>query len=239
MRVLVYGMQSSGATAFTLFLAQRPECLGLVDILNNYAAPRLDFDGDVVAKVVVTTAYPLHVHQQRFLPDRTILFLRDPRANFESLRRKSYRNHSGLIDEKFGLIDQVFGQRDTFDAVVHYEDFVGRAPQILKAVNALGWPVDESFYAFRRNHESLASALWQAEPDLFDRFEFSYGNVQASEVSRHFGVRDFPAETESHLSKLCPHLLHYYRQRTAQPHRALSGAEPIQAGYSHAQNSVR
>jgi len=68
MRLLVYGMQSSGATAFTLFLAQRPDCLALVDIPNNFAAPRLDTPVDTVAKVVVTTAYPLPVHMERFRP---------------------------------------------------------------------------------------------------------------------------------------------------------------------------
>jgi len=215
MRLLVYGMQSSGATAFSLFLAQRPDCLALVDILSNYAAPCLETGRDVIAKVVITTAYPLEVHRERFRPDRTILFLRDPRRNFESLQRKPYRNHSGLIDEKFTLLDRVFEARDSFDAVIEYEEFVDRAPSVLASVNALGWPVEPSYYAFRRTHMDLAEALWNEVPELFDRFEFSYGNVQLGEVSRQFDDRELPTGLEERLEGLCPLLLEHYRRRGA------------------------
>ncbi len=78
MRLLIYGMQSSGATTFTLFLAQRPDCLALVDVLNNFAAPRVNTAMDMVVKVTMTTAYPLAVHVERFRPDKIVLFLRDP-----------------------------------------------------------------------------------------------------------------------------------------------------------------
>ncbi|MDP9835271.1 hypothetical protein J2T09_000012 [Neorhizobium huautlense] len=236
MRLLVYGMQSSGATAFTLFLAQQSGCLGLVDILNNYAAPRLDYGGDVVAKVVVTTAYPLPVHQERFRPDRTILFLRDPRSNFESLKRKHYRNHSGLIEEKFALIDRIFAERDQFDAVIHYEDFIARKPQILETVNALGWAIDESCYAFRRNHDDLAAALWNAVPDLFERFEFSYGNVQLAEVTSNIRVRNFSAEVEESVSSLSPRLLRHYQQRDRDSLPGSNAQDATPAGYGHEQH---
>lgn len=223
MRILVHGMQSSGATAFSLFLAQRPDCLALVDILNNYAAPRLDIDRDVIAKVVVTTAYPLAVHCERFQPDRTILFLRDPRDNFESLKRKPYRNHSGLIDEKFILLDSLFEARGGFDAVIEYEDFVGRAPSVQAALARLEWPVDESWYTFGRTHVELAEALWREVPELFETFEFSYGNVQSTEVSSRFRDKPRPDGLESHLETLCPRLLDHYRRRDR---AAFSSAAP-------------
>ncbi len=218
MRLLVYGMQSSGATAFSLFLAQRPGSLGLVDILNNYAAPRMEGDLNIVAKVVVTTAYPLAIHQERFRPDRNILFLRDPRDNYASLANKTYRNHSGLIDEKFMLLDRVFGERDKFDLVVHYEDFIVRSPHVLQSVNALGWPVNEAFYAFRRTHVDLTQSLWDAMPDLFNHFEFSYGNVQSSEVSGRFALKVWPLDVEDRLFRLCPNILTAYKQRDRQRH---------------------
>ena len=229
MRLLVYGMQSSGATAFTLFLAQRPDCLALVDILNNYAAPRVDTGLDMVVKAVVTTAYPLEVHRERFRPDRIVLLLRDPRDTYRSLSTKSYRNHSGLIDEKFALIDEVFaGREDRFDAVVHYEDFVARNPLVPAAMAALGWPVDDSFYDYRRRHEELAGALWRHVPDLMDRIEFAFGNVQGRAVSERF--RDKPRDPdleaqaleaqalEAKLETLCPRLLTHYRQRVPNLH---------------------
>lgn len=218
MRLLVHGMQSSGATAFTLFLAQRPDCLALVDILNNFAAPRVDTGKDMVAKVVVTTAYPLAVHMERFRPDRTILLLRDPRANYQSLRTKHYRNYSGLIDEKFLLLDQIFAERAKFDAVVHYEDFVGGDPSVLETVNALGWPVTEEYRTYRRRHDELLQALWQHVPDLFLNMEMAFGNVHGREVDQGFrdkygGGGEEAAAVETHLEALCPRLLDHYRNR--------------------------
>jgi hypothetical protein len=102
MRLLIYGMQSSGATAFALFLAQRPDCLALVDVLNNFAAPRVNTAMDMVVKVTMTTAYPLAVHVERFRPDKIVLFLRDPHDNYQSLKTKNYRDkpRAPAIEEK-------------------------------------------------------------------------------------------------------------------------------------------
>ncbi len=38
MRLLIHGMQSSGATAFARMLAERPGCLAMTDIANQFAA---------------------------------------------------------------------------------------------------------------------------------------------------------------------------------------------------------
>lgn len=213
MRLLVYGMQSSGATSFTLFLAQRPDCVALVDILNNYAAPRVNTPLDMVVKATVTTAYPLAVHMERFRPDKVLLLLRDPRDNYASLSNKNYRNHSGLLDEKFLILDQVFAERDRFDAVIEYEDFVARDPAVLERLTALGWPVDESFYQYRRSHDALLDALWEHVPELMRDLEFSFGNVQGREVSERFRDKARDGGMEEKLERLCPRLLAHYRAR--------------------------
>jgi hypothetical protein len=213
MRVLVHGMQSSGATAFTLFMAQRPECLALVDVPNNYAAPRLVTARDIVIKVVVTTAYPLAVHVQRFCPDRTILLLRDPRDNYESLRTKNYCNYSGLLDEKFLIIERLFLEREHFDAVIEYEDFVARDPRILGQLEQLGWTVDAGCYQYRRRHEELFAALWAAVPELFEQMDLSFGNVQGGAVAEHFRDKARAAQVDARLEQLCPRLLDHYRRR--------------------------
>jgi hypothetical protein len=212
MRLLVYGMQSSGATAFTLFLAQRPDCLALVDILNNFAAPRVNTAMDMVVKVTMTTAYPLAVHMERFRPDKIVLLLRDPHDNYQSLKTKNYRNYSGLIEEKFLILDQVFAERDRFDAVIHYEDFVARTPSILSAMTQLGWPVDESFYKYKRRHEELMGAIWQQIPDIHEQLELNFGNVQGREVSESYRDKPRDPQIEEKLSILCPRLLAYYRK---------------------------
>jgi hypothetical protein len=215
MRLLVHGMQSSGATLFTYFLAQRPGCLALVDILNNYAAPRLETDLDAVAKCVVTTAYPIATHQERFRPDRTILLLRDPRDNYVSLSTKPYRNHSGLIDEKFTLLDALFADRDRFDAVVHYEDFMDRDPVVLDRVNALDWPADVGHYAFDRNFENILAVAWRDQPQLFTEFEMSFGNCDPRGLKPERRTKPRSPEIDRKLEALCPRLLAHYRERSA------------------------
>lgn len=169
----------------------------------------------MVVKVVVTTAFPWAVHYERFRPDRTILLLRDPHDNYQSLKSKSYRNYSGLMEEKFLLIDQIFSERDSFDAVIRYEDFVARDPRVLETINRLGWPVDESFFTYRRRHEELLKALWDHVPDIWERMEFVMGNVRERQVDVKF--RDKPREEaiEARLRNLCPRLLDFYRRRSA------------------------
>ena len=39
MRILVYGMQSSGASLFTYFLAQRPDTIAVIDLWDGVVAP--------------------------------------------------------------------------------------------------------------------------------------------------------------------------------------------------------
>lgn len=217
MRLFVHGMQSSGATAFTLFLAQRPDCLALVDIPNNFAAPRIGraLVKDMVVKAVITTAYPAAVHMERFRPDRTILLLRDPRDNYQSLSTKTYRNYSGLMDEKFVLLDQIFAERGNFDAVIHYEDFVARSPEIIDAVNALGWPVDEGHYTYVRRHDEIFGALLDDVPEVYQSMEMVFGNVRGKEVDAGFRDKTYDETLEERLHALCPRLLEHYKKRTA------------------------
>jgi hypothetical protein len=208
-------MQSSGATSFTLFLAQRPDCLALVDIANGFAAPDVAPTRDMVAKAVITTRYPLTVHRDRFRPGRSILFLRDPRDNYASLATKNYRDSSGLMDEKFALLEEAFAERDRYDAVIHYEDFVARRPWVIEAVNRLGWPVEESYYAYRRRHEEIFADLWQHLPHLFQEMELVFGNVRGKEVSQRHRNQPWTPDIEAHLARLCPRLLAHYQERMA------------------------
>ena len=224
MRLLVHGMQSSGATSFSMFLAQRTEALALVDIPNNFAAPRLSTPLDVVAKVVITTAYPLAVHVDRFRPDRTILFLRDPRDNYVSLRSKPYRNYAGLMREKFRLLEGIFAERDRYDAVIHYEDFVARDPDVIATVRRLGWMAEEDHFAFRRLHDDILRMLWEHEPALMDDMEVVFGNFRGREVTDRFRDQPADAAVDAALAELCPRLLAYYRDRSGARHRSSRSA---------------
>ncbi|MFY8094297.1 MAG: hypothetical protein ACOVN0_12550 [Niveispirillum sp.] len=223
MRLLVQGMQSSGATAFAQVLAQRSGCLALVDVPNNYAAPRVTTRRDFVAKVVVTTAYPLAVHAERFRPDRLVLLLRDPRDNYASLRTKPYRHHSGLMDEKFRLLDQLFAERHRFDAIIHYEDLVARDPGVMADMAALGWPVEPGHFSFNRSYDELLGSLWAEEPHLQEEMEVVFGNARGRELSDRHRDKPRDAALEATVAGLCPRLLAHYRRRSSGSQRASSG----------------
>ncbi|MBB6253681.1 hypothetical protein [Nitrospirillum iridis] len=226
MRLLIHGMQSAGATAFARALAERPGCLALVDIPNNFAAPRVTTSADFVAKVVVTTAYPLAVHVERFRPDKVLLLLRDPRDNYESLKTKDYRHHSGLMDEKFLILDQLFAERhQRFDAVVHYEDFLARDPSVFTAMAGLGWPLTDEHYIYRRGYNELLGTLWAAEPALQETMGVVFGNARGGGVTDVHRDKPRSAETDTRLEALCPRLLAHYRAR--------DGASPDVRGVSH------
>lgn len=213
MRLLVHGMQSGGATAFAQVLAQRPGCVALVDIPNNFAAPRVTTGLDFVAKAVVTTAYPLAVHVERFRPDKVVLLLRDPRDNYESLRTKPYRNFSGLIDEKFQVLEQLYGQSCRFDAVLHYEDLVARDPVLLETMARLGWPIGPDYFHFRRSYDELLGSLWAAEPELQQQMDVVFGNARGKELSDSHRDKGWTQEIEERVATLCPRLLAHYQAR--------------------------
>ncbi len=217
MRLFIHGMQSSGATAFTRMLAERPGCVALVDIPNNFAAPRTATSLDFVAKAVITTAYPLATHVERFRPDRIVLFLRDPRDNYESLCTKPYRNYSGLLEEKFLLLEQLFSERQQFDAVIHYEDAVNPHPAVLADLARLGWPATPDWYQYTRSYNDIIGSLWAAEPALQHNMDIVFGNTRGTGLSDQFRDKPRKPETEALLEQLCPRLLAHYRAREGGP----------------------
>ena len=110
MKILVYGMQSSGASIITYFLAQKPDTLAFLDIFNKEIAPAMDSakDTDIVIKCTINPNIPLKKHLDSFKPDKTILVLRHPYYNYASLKNKRF---SGSIDNKFRVLEDCFNNR--------------------------------------------------------------------------------------------------------------------------------
>lgn len=119
-------MQSSGATLYAYFLSQDPRTVGILDLNNHRQAPSLTTSLDVVLKCVVTQVWDVEDHRERFEPDRTILFLRNPYDNFMSLKDRVYANRSGTVEQKFKKLNQYYRHRQDFDEVVRYEDFIAQ-----------------------------------------------------------------------------------------------------------------
>ncbi|HEX9887595.1 MAG TPA: hypothetical protein VGA70_13945 [Longimicrobiales bacterium] len=154
-RILVHGMQSSGASAFALLLGQRPESVCVADLYNPFLAPWLDTELPVVLKAVVTTTWSIDQHAAAFKPDRTVLFVRNPYDVCFSLLTKPYADQNGHFDDKLREMDRLFAERDRFDLVVHYEDFVGRRSETVAWLRELGWPAGEADYELRRGPEEI------------------------------------------------------------------------------------
>lgn len=210
MRVLLYGMQSSGASALALAMAQKRDSVAFIDIWNMFAAPELDTDRDVAAKVVVTSAYRLDVHRRRFRPDVTLLVLRHPVDNYYSLAGKSYANESGLADEKFAILDEVLRSGAGFDHTVYYEDFVFSPRGLIDLCGSIGWPITCDALLFRRKQREIEDANADACPGIQDRLKYGVGNVHTQGLLRNRVKFSQPWGRTSHLPQLCPALFQQY-----------------------------
>jgi hypothetical protein len=220
MRLLIYAMQSSGASALALLLAQKPACCALVDIWTMYVAPSLPGPQDVVAKVVVTTAFPLRLHQERFRPDRTILMLRHPVANYRSLATKNYRHHCGFIEEKFALLDQVFVRGTLYDAIFHYEDLVFDPLGTLRALTDLGWSCDPEFLVLRRKPPDIVVFNEEVFPVLKERLQYGSGSYHGGPITSAFARLSDLSDGECPVLEWCPHVVdHYTRLIRERPDR--------------------
>ena len=235
MRLLIYAMQSSGASTLAFLLAQRPACGAFADIWAMYAAPSLQGTNDVVAKVVVTTAFPLALHQERFRPDVTILLLRHPVANYRSLMSKPYRHHCGFMEEKFALLDQVFGAWSSYDAIVYYEDLLFDPVGTLNRMAELGWPCDAGYLKFPRKHPDIVAFNEQNFPELVDRLQYGRGNSRGLRIRPEFAGLDNLADDRP-VVDWSPRVLGHYRDLIAENRRRWTATqsgrevEPVASG---------
>lgn len=211
MRLLIYGMQSSGASTLTFILGQEPTCAAFVDIWSMYAAPALPDSNPAVVKVVVTTAFPLALHRERFRPDRTILFLRYPTANYRSLATKKYRNHCGFMEEKFAILDREFCDPTSYDKIIYYEDLIFRPYDVLEAVSALGWTCSNEFLRFHRKPRDIKSFNDQRYPMLADRLQYDIGNHRGPRLTAEFANLTEPLDPACPTAIWCPNLTDHYR----------------------------
>ena len=210
MRVLFYGMQSSGASTLALTLAQKPDSVAFVDIWNMFAAPELKTDRDTVAKVVITSAFDLELHRRRFRPDVTILVLRHPVDTFCSLVDKSYANESGLIDEKFEILDQVLKEGKGVDEIFFYEDFVFSPRSLIELCDRIGWSIPWDALLFRRTEREIQETNAEACPGIHHRLKYGLGNIYGGSLLRDRVKFLKPWGRTSYLPQLCPTVFQRY-----------------------------
>jgi len=212
MRLLIYAMQSSGASTFCYFLGQRPDSVAVIDVWSRGVTPPIETAFPVVAKATVNMILTAADHIASFVPDRKILFVRDPVAVYASLIHYPYANRFGAIEDKFARFDAEFAGGG-YDAIVRYEDFVARAPGFLRQINALGWPCDATFYAMPRSIAAIqrfndAASPWLAQ---HNGDGWGVGNIKDAGIRREFAERlDLPQVAEK-VAALSPNLCRDYQ----------------------------
>lgn len=206
-RILVYALQSSGATAFMMLLGQVFGAKIFPDVWSAYPAPRHREPGHAAAKVVVTSRFSITEHKRRFSADQVILFLRNPLDNYLSLREKPYKNEWGNIREKMTILNSVLTSRFLYDMIVCYEDMIDRPGTVREQVSKLGWPLPPDAFEFPR------AVLHSSGPqhDLNEGIVVGEGGFRRNFSGRTLQGAD--ARIRSRVCELAPDLVKFYEKR--------------------------
>jgi len=221
MRLLIYALETSGASLFCLFAGQLKDSVAIVDLWSGALTPRLDIPGDVVVKATVTMRHPLTQHIESFSPDKTVLFVRNPAVNYTSLSRYPYANDFGTIDEKFASFDQDLATWPA-DLVFRYEDLVARDSRLPARLSAIGWRSEPRYFDFKRSTAeiqlcNMTRSEWAR--DEFDR-AWGFGNIKSTILSVPKllpGLNQVAIEPAvlERVQRICPHMSALYAARPA------------------------
>jgi non-ribosomal peptide synthetase component E (peptide arylation enzyme)/glycosyltransferase involved in cell wall biosynthesis len=211
MRLLIYGMQSSGASTFCYFLGQRAGSVAIIDLLLHCLAPSLKFSAPAVVKATANSVYRPADHIVSFRPDRTVLFLRDPVAVYAGLIDKPYGNHYGSVDDKIVQFDEDFAPKN-WDLVVRYEDFIAHSPELIGSISEIGWPCTPEYYDLTRSFQEIADFNAAASNWLRSGFgnTWGFGNISPGPIRRAFTRERYPQRIREKVAELSPRLTSYY-----------------------------
>jgi len=222
MRLLLYGLQNSGATLLALLAGQRPGSIVLPDLWTMHAAPEISDRYDVCVKATVTTAFPLERHVERFRPDLVVMVVRRPVDNLLSLRHKSYAGHDGTLEEKFAIADGHFAERDGIDLVLHFEDVVDAADQLTEPLAAVGWVLPTDATRFPRRPVDMERTIWRRMPELYADVQWGTGEARLDPLASIRLGSASNDEAAIFCSRHAPQLHKYYESRPG-----VSGRIPV------------
>lgn len=211
MRLLVYAMELSGASTFCYFLGQRPGSVAIIDVWSRCVTPPLRLDLPVVAKATTTMVYRAADHIASFVPDKTILFIRNPVIIYSGLGNYPYANTFGSIEEKISRFDEEFGCLNV-DLVLRYEDFVARDPSLVPAIGSLGWPCRDSYFECSRTLENIRKFNSDASPWLRNNYRkgWGMGNIKGGAITGTLETLSPPSEVIEKIVGLSPRLSRHY-----------------------------
>ena len=158
MRVLIHGLQSSGATLFAYCLSQNANILPVLDVHVLFPIDRfidVPQSMDIVAKCTVSTYIPFNVQKTLYKPDITILFNRDSQEVRDSLRLKYYRDEGGSPDAKISIAEKM--NPSDYDYVLSYDSFLRDTHGTIDKLSPLlEWLKIDDFYGQKRTLSDMA-----------------------------------------------------------------------------------
>jgi hypothetical protein len=213
-RVLIYGMQSSGASLCALLLGQIPRSIAVIDLWIPYVAPQLELEADIVIKATIGEV-DYGKHLESFGPTRRILFVRHPIDIIDSLATKSYRDYGGKIEYKLSEFERMFEHRMTFDTVIYYEELVGGLGDLIARLGELDLELPESASCFFRTPEAIVTAA-REQSDWCDRYfreRWGLGNIHASQLGMLRPMHSARTWESARLAeRYCPTVLSHYEE---------------------------
>jgi hypothetical protein len=219
-RLFVYGMQTSGASLFTYYLAQKPSTVAVIDLWAYYVAPNLRLDAPCIVKAVVTTNIALEQHLASYQPDCKILFLRDPVQNFLRLQTKEYRDIGGSPEEKLQQLERVYRQsHGLFDVVIRYEDFVVHPENVTRRLNRIGLDIPQDAHLFQRSLDAITTYNGEQSAWCRDHFgsQWWFGNIHVDALPSLTPLRApvVGPHVADKLLALCPMVMSLYARTEA------------------------
>ena len=214
-RILVCGLQSSGATLVALLLAQDPSAIGILDLFCGERMPSPEYlprDRPLILKMTMSTTWPMEEQIARFAPTRTLLVVRHPAHNYVSLDSKYYRDSGGRLEDKFVQLEEVFHGRDRFSALIHYEDLAMRPAIAIDQLRLLQPELDDGSLDLARTRAMIIEDA-RRYPWLETTFgrAWAEGNVdESARLNPHHVFKEVTREARDVVESLCPDTTRYY-----------------------------
>lgn len=149
MKLLIYALQSSGASAFTYLISQKKDVISIIDLYSEELAPFISHPKyDIVLKCTVSKDHSLLNHIDSFKPDKVILFTRDMSQVIASLETKKHANKGGSISEKIEIFNKEL-HGNLYDFTFSYNDMLSQK------IGCLDFFIDKSSYESSRTVEEI------------------------------------------------------------------------------------
>jgi hypothetical protein len=217
-RVYTIGMQSSGSSVFSYFVAQVPGSLAITDLWVRQPVPKLDVDMPVSLKTCICDVRCFLQDVRDFKPTVTILYVRHPGDIYQSLRSKWYYNDGGSFESKLEAFEELFVRRgELFDLTVHYEDFTVDPWRTGAKLRERGVQLPDAALEFPRSLDAIRDFAVAHDPWCRENFgiRWTHANIHRDKLATLRPISYGPAEPAAleKMRRLCPTVMEHYDTR--------------------------